>query len=278
MKLHANRARHPAGRRSRRKEDCCRAAYTEPFGPLAGHRAFRLSRRLRPPFGVGVVRTLQFRPLAHTGQMTLTPGGPERQAAHAPVGQDCEHLVHLKASRFESERGARHVQVPDARPRAPRLGNRLVPRVFQILNPPTEREWVVLAQALEMTNLEAGRLDAGDDSADLLQLAVGEDVAVHERPTRKEWPTPGRPTDAVVEKEASRAEERAQAPEVEVELREAYVLEHANRRDSVVRAVCDIPVIREADLDPIGETRLQHAFARELGLAARDGDADPRDA
>ena len=56
------------------------------------------------------------------------------------------------------------------------------------------------------------------------------------------------------------------------------MLEHADRRDSVVRAVCDIPVVREPDLDPIGDTSLQHACAREPGLAARDGDADPRDA
>ena len=64
----------------------------------------------------------------------------------------------------------------------------------------------MLAQALEMTNLEARRLDSGNDGADLVQLAVREDVAVHERPARKEWPTPGRPTDAVVEKKASWAE------------------------------------------------------------------------
>ena len=41
---------------------------------------------------------------------------------------------------------------------------------------------VVLAQALHVAGLEPGALDRGDDVADLVQLAVGEHVALGEAP------------------------------------------------------------------------------------------------
>ena len=47
----------------------------------------------------------------------------------------------------------------------------------------TQRERVVLAQTLEMTNLETVRLEHRHHGADLVELAVGKDVALHEGAT-----------------------------------------------------------------------------------------------
>ena len=54
----------------------------------------------------------------------------------------------------------------------------------------------------------------------------------------------------------------------------ADVFEHADRADRVVRAVVDVAVVLQPDLDPIAEPGVGDALAGELVLLARDRDAD----
>ena len=104
---------------------------------------------------------------------------------------------------------------------------------------------------------------------DLVQLAVGEHVAVDEA-------APGEPARA-----ARRAPRRLmpwlssrppgcssgeQAREVLVEPAQADVLEHADRADRVERPVVDVAVVLHADLDEVGEARLGDPLRREVGL------------
>jgi hypothetical protein len=115
--------------------------------------------------------------------------------------------MHLQAAGLEAERRARHVEAPDASARGADFGNGLVPVGLQVSNPGAQRERVMLAQALAVPHLEAGALNGGDNRADLVQLAVGKDVAANERPSADRGPTPGPPGDPVVQEAALRTQE-----------------------------------------------------------------------
>ncbi len=65
-----------------------------------------------------------------------------------------------------------------------------------------------------------------------------------------------------------------QVGEVLREARGADVLEHADAADRVERAVLDIAVVLDADVDALVDIRVDHALGRELGLLPREGDAD----
>ena len=84
----------------------------------------------------------------------------------------------------------------------------------------------------------------------------------------------GGPADAVVEQPAPGHEQLVEPLEVRLELGEADVLEHPDRADRVVRAVVDVAVVLQPDLDRSGEPGLGDPLLRELGLAPRDRDAD----
>ena len=56
-------------------------------------------------------------------------------------------------------------------------------------------------------------------------------------------------------------------------LRPPDVLGHADRADRVERAVVDVAVVLDADLDPVGEPGLGHPLAGQRGLLRRERDA-----
>src|SRR2546426_481628 len=60
------------------------------------------------------------------------------------------------------------------------LRDGLRPRRLEVANPSPQRERVVLTQTFDVTRLETGELDARNDTADLVQLTVGEDIPVDE--------------------------------------------------------------------------------------------------
>ena len=70
-----------------------------------------------------------------------------------------------------------------------------------------QRLRVVLAQTLDVAHLEPGALHARHDRADLVQLAVGEHVAVDEPAVRERGARPGPLGDAVVQQPALRAQQ-----------------------------------------------------------------------
>ncbi len=81
---------------------------------------------------------------------------------------------------FEHQRGARHVQPPYPGPGLADLGDGLGPVGLKVADPGAQRRAIVFAQILDMPELETGRLHDADEHADLVQLAVGEDIPCDE--------------------------------------------------------------------------------------------------
>src|SRR5215211_2687455 len=152
----------------------------------------------------------------------------ERHPARSFVGAQGEDLMYLQPSRLEAERRPRHEQAPDARAGAPHFGDSLVPASLEVPDPGAQRESVVLAQILDVAHFEAGLVDHRNNVADLMQLAIGEDVAVDEASPSEGPPLPRGPGDAVVEEAAAGLQQAIELLEVHPELREADVLEHAD--------------------------------------------------
>ena len=86
----------------------------------------------------------------------------QRQAAGAAVGPNGEHLMDRGAALLEVDGAGRHVQPPDPGPtKADGLDSR-IPVRFQVGDPRPEGEAVMLTQALDVTDLEAGSLHGRD--------------------------------------------------------------------------------------------------------------------
>jgi len=136
----------------------------------------------------------------------------------------------------------------------------------------------VLAQALDVTGLETRALDRRDHRSDLVQLAVGEHVPVDEAPPGEAGAPARRSADPVVEEPTLGPQQRVQAVEVRAELRQADVLEHADRGHRVVRAVTHVAVVLESDLHAVRETGLRDRLLGPLGLSPRDRHAHRVDA
>ncbi len=201
----------------------------------------------------------------------------------APVGGGRgQHLVDLVVVVLEAHGGGRHVEAPHTGAAGADLVDRRVPvrpRGSRTQHRKVER--VVLAQALHVAGLEPGALDRGHDVADLVQLAVGEHVALGEAPAQDvRCPTVVvllarvvRTADAVVQEPPLRPQQRSAPREVAVELREAHVLEHADGADGVVRTVAHVAEVAVAHFDAIAEPALGGTLAREVGLRLRQRDA-----
>src|SRR5207244_5291713 len=114
------------------------------------------------------------------------------------------------------------------------------------------------------------------DTADLVQLAVGEDVPIDEAAPHE--PRSGtrqrRSGDAVVEDAATASHQPTQRGEVLVEPRCTDVLEHPDRADRVERAVAHVPVVLHSNLDTLVEPGLANCAPSPVGLPLRERDAD----
>ena len=84
----------------------------------------------------------------------------------------------------------------------------------------------------------------------------------------------GGPADGVVEEAAAGRQQLEALLEVHGELRQADVLEHADRADRVVGPVVDVAVVLVPDLDLVGQPGLGDPLLGQLGLALRERDAD----
>ena len=136
-------------------------------------------------------------------------GAPRhRGAPGALYDVDREHLVHLEAIGVEERGRAGHVQLPHPGATLADHGRCAGPVRVEVRSPKAERARVVLAQGLDVAHLEARRLHGVREVADLVQLAIGKNVPLHE-PTwvqvgalASEATVPGRPADLVVEQAA----------------------------------------------------------------------------
>ncbi len=73
----------------------------------------------------------------------------------------------------------------------------------------------------------------------------------------------------MVEQTAAGAQHARQAGGVQVDPLLADVLDHADARDRVERLAGELAIVRDADLDPVGDAGLMSTLARELGLPLR---------
>ena len=127
---------------------------------------------------------------------------------------------------------------------------------------------VVLAQRLDVADLEPGALGRVDDRGDVDQLAVGEHVPADEAcagraGSRRTWRSRG--SGAGRRDRAATAASRSTAAIAG----RADVLEHADRRDRVEPLAAERPVVLQPDLHPVGDAGLAARVPAPRRAAAR---------
>jgi hypothetical protein len=90
-------------------------------------------------------------------------------------------LVNLEVVALEGYGRSRHVQSPNASAFKPNFFNGLVEALHKIAHPVTKSDRVVLAEALEVANFKAVRLEHRHEGSYFVQFAIGKDVAIDER-------------------------------------------------------------------------------------------------
>src|SRR3954464_2412505 len=108
--------------------------------------------------------------------LTLTPVLPRLRSCMAP------HLVDGREAGLEAVASRAQVKPPDAGALRSRQAGRLVEVVVEPPRPLAQRLGVVSAEALGVLDLEAGALQRELDARQRQRIAVGEDVALGERP------------------------------------------------------------------------------------------------
>src|ERR1035438_10102267 len=106
--------------------------------------------------------------------------GAKIPAAYAVDGLRTKNLMDLEVMAFKAVGRSRHVEAPYARAFLTDFVDRFVEALDQVVDPVTQRQCVLLAQALEVTDFESVRLEHRYHRADLLEFAVGKDVTLDE--------------------------------------------------------------------------------------------------
>ncbi len=128
-----------------------------------------------------------------------------------------------------------------------------------------ERDRVVLPESLHVLTVKAGSLERQLDARERQRLAVGENVARREQVL--EWLIIGvERSDRVVQQHSARTQQGEQRLCIEVDLRVAHVLGHADARDRVEGRSWQLAIVGHANINLIAETRLGHLLARERRL------------
>src|SRR3954452_1166610 len=185
--------------------------------------------------------------------------------------QPAEHLVDRGEVDLEAVSGRPQVQAPD--PHALRAGQLLGPLavLVEVADPVAESLRVVGSELLDVPHDESRPLEPEHHARDVGRLPVREDVALREGPALDVAVL--QPRDAVVEQAAAGAQHGGELLGVGVDLRLADVLDHPDRGDRVELLAGQLAVVLDADLDPVRESRIGHALARQHGL--RLGESDP---
>ena len=179
---------------------------------------------------------------------------------HADAGRTASTWLTPEPVGLERERGAGHVEPPHPGTAGAGQGDRLVPARLEVGDPGPQRQGVVLAQGLDVADLEAGLLERADHGRQRLELAVGEDVALDERASVDgSSGGPGGRAIAWLSSRPPGAQQRVQVRGVSGSRAQPDVLGHADAGDGVERAVGDVAVVLHPDLDPVAR-----------GPAARD--------
>src|SRR4051794_21514208 len=107
--------------------------------------------------------------------LTFTPVLPKLRSCMAA------HLVDRREPRLESVAGGAQVEPPDACALRARKPRRLVDVVVEPSGPVAQRLGVVVAEALDVVDLETCALERERDPRQVQWVRVGEDVALAER-------------------------------------------------------------------------------------------------
>src|SRR3954467_3750628 len=197
--------------------------------------------------------------------LTFTPVLPKLRRCMAA------HLVDRREPRLESVAGGAQGAPPDAGALRARKPRRLVDVVVEPSGPVAQRLRVVVAEALDVVDLETCALERERDPRQVQWVCVREDVALAER-------TGGRivvaePCDAVVQHAAAVDDQRAELRRVLVDPLVADVLDHADAGDRIEALTADLAVVLDADVHLVGDTRFGGTLARDSSLRLRQRDA-----
>src|SRR4051794_37880129 len=197
--------------------------------------------------------------------LTFTPVLPKLRSCMAA------HLVDRREPRLESAAGGAQIEPPDACALRARKPRRLIDVVVEPPGPVAQRLGVVVAEALDVVDLETCALERERDPRQVQWVRVGEDVALAER-------TRGRivvaePCDAVVQYPAAVDDQRAELRRVLVYPLVADVLDHADAGDRIEALTADLALVLDADVHLVGHTRFGSTPARDPSLRLRQRDA-----
>ena len=81
--------------------------------------------------------------------------------------------MYLDATVFKAQCAADHVELPDAGSTLADFGNGLVPVTLEVGNPRSQRQCVMLSQALDVTYLKPRVLHGRHDRSDRMEFLVG---------------------------------------------------------------------------------------------------------
>src|SRR4051812_35317974 len=192
------------------------------------------------------------------------------------VAEAAEHLVDRREVDLEAVPRSPQVEPPDAQPL--RAGQLLSADdvLVEVADPVAQRLGVVGAELLDMLGDEAGPLEGQDHPGDVGGLAVGEDVALRERPALDAAVLQAR--DAVVEQPPAGPEHRGELLGVDVDLRLADVLDHPDRGDRVEVLTPELAIVLNANLDLVADPGVEDPLPRQLRLRLGQGDPDRLDA
>src|SRR5262249_13816528 len=147
-----------------------------------------------------------------------------------------------------SVRAAGEIDLPDAVALAAGQGDRLLAVLLEALRPLVAGARVVAPQRLDVGDLEARGSHLVQHERYVRELAVWKHVAVDEFSGTQPDPAAFRigRRDAVVHDDSVVGEQRADLPEVALQVLQADVLEHADARDLVVDPLArDLAVVLE---------------------------------
>ena len=250
----------------------CSAAMTARVVRFRGGRG-RIRRRPRRARPRRPVRRPLRHHQGHPGTASQSPGTGEKPLRPWSGFTDTTWWIWIRLSAMP-ELGRREVEPPHPGPAGTHERDRFIPPGVEVGQPRRDRRRVVVAQALHVTGLEPRALDRRDDRADLVEVGIGEHVAVEERGPGQPAAPERRTAHRVVHEPPSRPQEPEHRGRVGVEIA-AHVLEHADRADGVVGPVVDGPVVLVAHLHPVGEPRLRDGLAGPVDLLL--GERDRRD-
>ena len=186
--------------------------------------------------------------------------------------------MYLDSTVLKAERTAGHVQLPDAGARLTDFGNGLIPVAFEVRNPRSQGQRVVLPQALDMTYFKPGVLHGRHDCADLMEFLVGKDVGIDETAVRKATLGFRRSAHAVIEQPTAGSQHSAHLSKVFMQLAQPNVFEHADRADGIKPAIRDVAAVlqpnRNDAVDRITGTKLDKASRPSSSNQAQCGSKD----